>query len=264
MHPDPKIHTKLDPHGDRGVVSRITIDYPSRLNVLSTQSAAMLRQAIENASTNDELRVLVLTGAGDRAFIGGADIKEFAALDPDGARDFITGVHNVCQAIRDCPVPVIARIHGYCLGAGFEVAASCDLRVATTDSTFGMPEVKVGVPSVIEAALLPRLIGWGHTNELLLTGENIAAEEAASWGFLERIVDLQDLDGQVDAWVNAIVESAPLAVRAQKALIRRWDELPLSDAIQAGIDAFSDAYKTGEPAHYTEPFLNRRKDSSSN
>src|SRR6185503_218248 len=112
-------------------------------------------------------RVVVLTGAGERAFIGGADINEMAELDEESARVFISQLHEACAALRNLPVPVIARISGYCLGAGLEIAASCDLRVAADHSTFGMPEVRVGIPSVIEAALLPRLIGWGMAARLI-------------------------------------------------------------------------------------------------
>ncbi len=191
--------------------------------------------------------------------MGGADIKELAGLDPPGAEAFITRIHEVCRAIRDCPVPVIARIQGYCLGAGLEVAVSCDLRVATKDSVFGMPEVKVGVPSVVEAALLPRLIGWGRTNELLLTGENITAEEAGEWGLIERLVPAEDLDSQVASWLRSILDAAPQAVRLQKVLIRRWEDLALNEAIDLGVEMFRRAYETGEPAIYSRPFLERKQ-----
>lgn len=258
-HPEPEVRLDLDDYAAQGAVARITIDYPSRLNVLNTKSAGLLVEAFEKASLREELRAVVLTGSGGRAFIGGADIYEFAGLDPSQAKAFITRIHEVCRAIRNCPVPVIARIQGYCLGAGLEVAASCDLRVATKDSVFGMPEVKVGVPSVIEAALLPRLIGWGRTNELLLTGENIGAGEAEAWGLIERTVPVEDLDAQVTSWLNSILEAAPQAVRLQKALIRRWEELPLQESIEEGIEMFRRAYETGEPAIYTRPFFDRKK-----
>ncbi len=258
-HPDPKILLDFETHENQGVVALITVDYPSRLNVLNSKSAALLAETFKKVSMRDDLRAVVLSGSGDRAFIGGADIKEFAGLNPSGAEAFITRVHEVCQSIRDCPVPVIARIQGYCLGAGLEVAAACDLRVATPDSAFGMPEVKVGVPSVIEAALLPRLIGWGKTNELLLTGENVRAEEAAAWGLIERLVSKEELDAQVASWLDSILEAAPQAVRLQKELIRRWEELPLKESIEEGIVSFRRAFETGEPAIYTRPFLDRKK-----
>jgi enoyl-CoA hydratase len=214
---------------------------------------------ISELSRNDELRAVVLTGEGDRAFIGGADIAEMAQLDTTSARDFITGLHECCAALRDLPVPAIARIAGYTLGAGLEVAAACDLRVASDTSRFGMPEVKVGIPSVIEAALLPSLIGWGRTRQMLLLGETIDAQEAAAWGLIEKVVPLADLDHAVEEWIASILEAGASAVRLQKKLIRQWEDLPLSTAIEAGIDAFEAAFESSEPRVKMNQFLSRRK-----
>src|SRR5439155_1086231 len=126
--------------------------------------------AVKALEVDPELRLVIVTGAGERAFVGGADINELAALDTDSAREFITLVHRCCDGFHRLPVPVIARIDGYALGAGLELAAACDLRVASNRAVFGMPEVRVGIPSVVEAALLPQLIGYGRARRLLLTG----------------------------------------------------------------------------------------------
>jgi len=157
-----KVELQIEEIPDKGKIARLTLDYRERINIVNTPLLLQLRSAIESLHHDDQVRVLVLTGAGDKAFIGGADIREMVDLEPDSAREFITRLHNVCLAIREFPVPVIARICGYCIGGGLEIAASCDLRVATEDSTFSMPEVRVGIPSVIEAAILPRLMGWGN------------------------------------------------------------------------------------------------------
>ena len=141
-------------------VAVATIDNPARLNALSTPVMTQLVAALERLATDDALRVVVLHGAGERAFIGGADINEMGGFDPASARTFITLVHRSCDVFRRLPVPAIACIQGWTLGAGLEIAAACDLRFASTDARFGMPEVRVGVPSVVEAALLPGLIGW--------------------------------------------------------------------------------------------------------
>ncbi|PCJ61986.1 MAG: enoyl-CoA hydratase [Candidatus Hydrogenedentota bacterium] len=251
-----------DEHGDKGRVARVMMHNPARLNVLDTSMATQLAQSMKDVVQEEKLRAVVVTGAGDRAFIGGADIHEFSQLNPDSARTFITNIHLACQAIRDCPVPVIARIHGYCLGAGMEVAAACDMRIATIDSLFGMPEVQVGVPSVIEAALLPRIIGWGKTNELLLTGQTITAHEAKDFGFVERLVSTHALDMHLQEWIDDIVIAAPNAVRSQKKLIRTWEDVPLDQAIEAGIDVFSEAFETDEVQRFTAPFLNKKKKKS--
>jgi enoyl-CoA hydratase/carnithine racemase len=157
------------------------------------------------------------------------------------------------------PVPVIARIDGYALGAGLEVAVSCDLRVATTRAKFGMPEVKVGIPSVVEAALIPHLIGWGRARELLLLGEIIDADTALRWGLVERVVEPEALDREVDGIVRALLAAGPQAVRRQKRLMREWEQLPVDRAIAAGIDAFARSFDGDEPRQMMNAFLKRRR-----
>lgn len=141
----------------------------------------------------------------------------------------------MCKTLRDLPVPVIARVKGFCLGAGLELMAACDMHIASDNAIFGMPEVKIGLPSVVEAALLPQLIGWGRTRLLLYTGDNIDAQTALSWGLVEKVVPAADLDAALDRWVGSIVESGPKAIRLQKQLIREWEAMPVNDAIEAGI-----------------------------
>lgn len=243
-----------------GVVAHVVFDNARRLNVLNPPAIADLMGAFAELSRDPSLRVVVFCGVGGKAFIGGADIKHMVNLKtPDEARAFITSVHKLCQAIRDCPVPVIARLEGYTLGAGLEVAAACDIRIATESAAFGMPEVRVGVPSVIEAALLPRLIGWGRTAWLLLTAENIGARKAYEWGFLEDVAKTSEVGAAIDRCVASILEGTPQAVRAQKALMRRWEELPVAGAIQAGIDAFAQSVTTGEHTEKMAAFVNRKR-----
>ncbi len=240
-----------------GCVARIVVDRPAKLNALNSELISQLTDATARLNDNDRLRVVILTGRGDRAFIGGADISEMASLDEASAREFISGLHEACAALRSLPVPVIAKINGYCLGAGLEIAASCDLRVAADHSSFGMPEVRVGVPSVIEAALLPRLIGWGNAAELIYTGESISAKEALRRGLVERVVPRAALDQAVERWTRAILEAGPRAVRLQKALMREWERLPLDHAIERGVESFVTAYETDEPRKLMHRFLTR-------
>jgi enoyl-CoA hydratase len=189
--------------------------------------------------------VLIVTGEGDRAFVGGANPHELGALNPPKARDFLTLIHRMCKVLRDLPVPVIARVNGFCLGAGLEVMAACDMHIASDNAVFGMPEVKIGLPSVVEAALLPQLIGWGRTKLLLYTGDNIDARSA--------------LDAALVQWVTSIVESGPKAIRLQKELIREWEAMPVNDAIEAGIRCISRAYQTAEPTRMVSEAIQRLK-----
>jgi enoyl-CoA hydratase len=256
---EPKIELAFEKRDGDQVIARLVIDHQAKLNILNTALIEQLTTAVNSLRECAELRALVLTGAGDRAFIGGADVNEMASLDQASARAFITRLHQACVALRELPVPVIARISGYCLGAGLELAAACDLRVAAEHSQFGMPEVRVGIPSVIEAALLPRLIGWGKTAELVLTGDLISAVEALSCGLIERLAPLAQLDQVVERWVASILQAGPGAVRLQKELLRQWEQLPLDQAIAGGIEAFVAAYRSAEPRVLMERFRQRQR-----
>ena len=243
----------------RGAVARVVVDNRRKLNVLDSALMDRLAAAFDALARDDLLRVAVLTGEGTRAFIGGADIAEMAILDEAGARAFITRIHRCCEAIRRLPVPVIARIQGYALGGGLEIAAACDLRIAADDAVFGMPEVKIGIPSVVEAALLPTLVGWGRARQILYTGQNFSAADAERWGLVERVVPAAALDEAVDATVDAILACGPRAIRLQKSLIAAWEKLPLGAAIEAGIESFVDSWTTDEPRQAMNAFLAARK-----
>lgn len=243
---DAGVHVKISEDGGPRIAT-VVVDNQKKLNCLGTPRVVALREIFERLAQDDRLRAVVLTGAGDRAFIGGADLDELGGLCADSARLYITRLHKACRAIRDCPVPVIARVNGFCLGAGLEVAASADMRVASRNAVFGMPEVHMGLPSVIEAALLPGLIGWGRTREILLTGETFGADAALSMGFVQKVVPPSELDMAVTHWIELIARATPAAVRSQKALMNRWERVSVEEGVMAGIDALSDAYKTGEP-----------------
>src|SRR5213593_896731 len=164
----------------------------------------------------------------------------------------------VIDAVHRAPFPVLAAVHGACLGAGFELALACDLRVAAADASFGLPEVRVGVPSVIQAALLPPLIGPGRAAEMLLLGTPVDAPRALAWGLVNRVVDAAALATVVDETLAALLACAPGAVRAQKALMIRWRETDLPSAVRAGIDAFAACYTGDEPREGAAAFLEKR------
>ncbi|HET7849282.1 MAG TPA: enoyl-CoA hydratase [Pseudolabrys sp.] len=258
MSASARIDLRLDKR-DAGTVAYVTIDNRAKLNTLDRALMTEFIAQVEGLGTREDLRVLVLAGAGEKAFIGGADIPEMAALDRDSARDFITLVHRTCDCLRRLPVPVIARIDGYALGAGLEVAVSCDLRIATSRAQFGMPEVKVGIPSVVEAALIPRLIGSGRARELLMLGGTIDAETALKWGLVERVVEPGALDRETEKVVASLLATGSRAVRLQKELMRAWEQLPLDDAIAAGADTYVRAFETDEPQRMLSAFVRRKR-----
>lgn len=244
---------------DSGTIAHVTVDNRAKLNTLDSALMIEFIEKVEALAAREDLRALVLTGAGDKAFVGGASIPEMAALTRDSAEGFITLVHRTCDCLRRLPVPVIAAIDGYALGAGLEVAVSCDLRVATTRAKFGMPEVKVGLPSVVEAALIPRLVGFGRARELLMLGEIIDAATALRWGLIERMVEPDALGREVESMLVALMSAGAQAVRAQKALMRHWENHSVDAGIIAGIDAFVRAYETDEPGRMLSAFVNRKR-----
>jgi enoyl-CoA hydratase/carnithine racemase len=241
-----------------GRVAVVTVDHQRKLNILDSALMRAFVDTFEHLAQDDAVRAVVLRGAGERAFVGGADIREMAQLDPAGAERFITLLHHACAAPRRLKVPVIAVLRGWVLGAGLELAVSCDLRIAARDARFSMPEVRVGIPSVIEAALLPNLIGWGRTRWLLLTGQAIDAQRALDWGLVEEIVPPEQLEAVLDLLLDAILAGGPNAIRLQKALIARWEDATPTEAIRAGIDAFRTAFHTDEPGTMLRHFLEQK------
>ncbi|MGW6397671.1 enoyl-CoA hydratase [Streptomyces sp. NPDC055134] len=247
-------------HVDDNGIATLTITHAKSLNILGTPVIQDLVEAVDQLRARDDVRVLVLRGTGDKAFIGGADIYEMAGLDNESAKAFISRLRGLCDALREFPVPVIARISGSCLGGGLEVALACDLRLGTDDSQYGMPEVKVGIPSVIHAALLPRLVGNSRATWLLLTGENIDAATAHDWGLIQELVPAADVDAAVDRTARGLAALGPDVIRQQKRLLRSWEDLPLTQAIDETVDVFGRAFTTGEPQKYMDEFKNRKRE----
>ena len=242
-----------------GQVAYVTVDNVAHRNRLGKSGKDDLVAAFSKLAANENLRVAVLTGGGDKSFIAGSDISEMRDQDVAGQREVGTKTHFACDAIRQLPVPVLARINGYCLGSGMELAAACDMRAAADHAKFGMPEVKFGLPSGMEACLLPLLLGWGKTNEIVLTGEMMDAQEAYRCGFLERLVPAAGLDAAIENWVAAICAAGPRAVRLQKSLVRDWERMSIRDAIHQGIRVCAEARTTDEPVRLMQAFIDRKK-----
>lgn len=243
---------------DRRLVATVTVNNPEQRNALGNAGKRELAEALEQVSVTDGLRVVILTGAGDKSFIGGANLKEMPAFVRHDASEGPTLTHRVCEAIRRTPVPVVARINGWCLGAGLEIAASCDMRAAADTARFGMPEVLFGLPSGMEACLLPQLIGWGKTRELVFTGRHIGCAEAMACHLVERAAAPDKLDEAVEDWVVAILTAGPNAIRAQKELIRDWERMSIADAVQQGIRAVAAAHGSDEAKGLMDAFLKRK------
>ena len=219
-----------------GPVARIFLNRPEKANALNSAMLEELRNAFHNLASEPGLRVVVLGGKG-KTFCGGADTRELGSLNASNAGAFVEKIHRVCAAIRELPVPVVARLHGAVIGAGLEIAAACDLRVAADGTKFAMPEVKLGIPSVVEAALLPRLMGSGRAAWLVLTGEAIDARRALEWGLIEEIGDGETL-------LKNILAGGREALGVQKHLLQLWDEASLATSVAASIERFARIHTT--------------------
>jgi enoyl-CoA hydratase len=215
-----------------GGVARIFLNRPQKVNALDSALLHALLEAVRQIPA--ETRVVVLGGHG-KAFCGGADVNELSALTAFTAGSFVAGIHDVCEALRRLPVPVLARLHGAVIGAGLEIAAACDLRIAAEGTTFAMPEVRLGIPSVVEAALLPRLMGSGRAAWLVLTGQAIDARRALEWGLVEEIGG----DDALERLVETLLKNDAHALATQKELLQLWEEAPLADCIARSIDLFA-------------------------
>lgn len=238
-------------------VARVTLDRPP-LNILTPALIADLGAAFRGLRGDPAVRVVVLGGAG-RAFSAGVEVQAMRDLDPVSARTLIEGLHATIRALEEVEAPVVARLHGHVLGGALELVMACDLRIAAASCRLGMPEITVGIPSVIDAVLMPGLIGWGRAAELILTGEPVDAAVAERWGLVNRVVPDAALDAEVEAWVARLLALPPHALRLQTALLRRWRRTGLDAAVALSVDAFASAYATDEPRRAMQGFLDRRR-----
>jgi enoyl-CoA hydratase len=234
-----------------------TLDRPP-LNLFEPTLIHAVRESFDALAADRATRLAVIVGNG-RAFTAGMDVRVLRDLDVARARELIVALHDAIAAVHRAPFPVIAAVHGPCLGAGFELALACDLRVAATSASFGLPEVRVGVPSVIQAALLPPMVGPGRAAEMLLTGAPITAATALDWGLVNRVVADDQLRATAQEVAASILAAGPEAIRLQKELIVRWRERDLPTAVRHGINAFTAAYATDEPREGTSAYLEKRR-----
>ena len=242
-----------------GRVATVTLNQPARLNVLNSALIHDATHALAQVGTDERLIAVVLTGAG-RAFVAGADVREMRDLGPEEARTFITHLHGLFATIRGMSQIVIAAVNGPALGAGCELAAACDLRIASEDATFGMPEVRVGIPSVIEAALLVPLIGLSRAADWVYTGDVVDATAAERMGFVNRLTPAGAALDAARTLANRLATYSPAALQLQKSLVRRWYYDDTMDrAIKLGIDQFAAAYRGPDPREAMTAFLEKRE-----
>jgi len=243
-----------------GAVAIVTINRPAVLNALNTQTLEELSRAAQALQRDDSVRAVVLTGAGDKSFVAGADIKELAVQTPTSGREHALAGQRVFDAIEHLGKPVIAAINGYALGGGCELAMACTLRIAADTAKIGQPEIALGLlPGYAGTQRLPRLVGKGHAMAMILTGAPITAAEALRIGLVNRVVGASDLMTEARAWAAQLAANAPIAMRYIMNAVNTGAEMPFADACQYEATLFGLVASTEDMHEGTSAFLEKRK-----
>jgi enoyl-CoA hydratase len=234
----------------------ITLSRPAKRNALTRPLIEQLTQELLEAASGPA-RGIVLAADGP-SFCAGVDLHEFADGTPESGRALILALSELCRTVRRLPKPVACAIQGYCLGGALELAACCDFRVCTPDAQLGMPEVFLGIPSVIDAVMLQHQIGAGRASELLLTGESISGETAYAWGLANRFCQLEELIDVAAGLVRLATRHDPDVIAAQKRLHDEWLNLPYEQAVTRSMDALVEAFRVGRPQEIAKERLRDR------
>ena len=228
------------------------------LNLLGREVLSALKIELDRLDQDRSVRALILTGSGDRAFSAGVDLHQMKDLDPAGAESFITALHGPARKLLTMAIPAVAAIRGPCLGGALELILACDIRIAAADAVFGLPEVQVGIPSVIEASLLPPTIGLGRARRLLLTGETVDAYEALAMGLVDRVVPVDQLMTVAHETAGTFMGMSRNVLASQKDIVANWLELGEEESAAFTIKEFVRIFTTPVPHEGMSAFLEKR------
>ena len=243
---------------DSGITT-ITFNRPKALNALSNDLLYEFNDALDEITMDESIRVLILTGSGDKSFIAGADITELATFNTLQAKVFAQNGHNIINRLPELPIPVIAAVNGYALGGGSEMALACDFIYASTNAMFGLPEITLGlIPGFGGTQRLPRLIGSNRAKEMIFTGKMINAEEAEKIGLVNRIYSPESLIENVLKTAQTISAKGKVALRAAKQTVNAGIETDLSTGCRMEIDAFALCMASEDAKEGTQAFLEKR------
>ncbi len=245
---------------DQGAIRRITVNRPDKLNALNAATLDALLAAFEAAAGDPAVRVVVLTGAGPKAFVAGADIAEMSALSAVEGRDFSLRGQRLMRRIETLPKPVIAMVNGFALGGGLELAMACHLRIASDNAKVGQPEINLGlIPGFGGSQRLLRLAGRAATLELCLLGAPITAERAYQLGIINKVVAADALEAETLQWAEQLAQAAPLALRGNLDVIHVGGECAIEEGLQYESAQFGLMFSTEDMREGTRAFLERRK-----
>ena len=240
-------------------VAIITINRPEKRNALNIQTRAEGAAVLDELRSDDDVRVVVFTGAGDKAFIAGADIAEFAQRTAITQREVMLE-RGLFNAVDTFPKPVIAMVNGYCLGGGCELALACDIRVASDKASFGQPEINLGIiPGGGGTQRLTRLVGEGKAMEMILSGEIINADEAFRIGMVNHVVPADQLETRTMEIANRIAEKSPIALRLAKEAVKLASRSNLDEGLRREVDLFALCFSSEDKDEGVKAFLEKRK-----
>jgi len=243
-----------------GAIVVVTVNRPKVLNALNSQTVDELRRAILDLKQDDTVRVVILTGAGEKAFVAGADINELAVQTPTSGREHALAGQHVFDVVENMGKPVIAAINGYALGGGCELAMACTLRLAADTAKLGQPEIALGlIPGYAGTQRLSRLVGRGKAMEMILTGAPIAADEAMRIGLVNRVVAAGELMAEAKKLATQLAASAPIAMRYIINAVNKGAEMPFAEACQYEATLFGLVASTDDMREGTAAFLQKRK-----
>ena len=243
-----------------GEIATVTINRPKSLNALNSEVLTELGQAFSLLATDSEVGIVILTGAGEKSFVAGADITQMKDLTPLEARQFAILGQATSSLIENLPQPVIAAVNGFALGGGCELAMACDIRVAGENAKFGQPEVGLGVTAGFGGTQrLPRLVGRGKAKEILFTGDVYSAQEALEMGLVERVVPAAELKDYVTNLAKKIMAKGPVAVRLSKSAVNKGLDMDLANALAYEAEVFALCFASGDQKEGMTAFVEKRK-----
>lgn len=237
-------------------VATLTIDRPQVLNALDSDTRLEMTAALREVQDSESLRVLVITGAGDRAFSAGQDLNEARNFEGEQAEDWVEEFDTLYEEILDLDIPVIAKLNGSAIGAAFQVALLCDFRIASDRSEVGMNEINIGIPCILGGWMIKNMAGWIAAAEITLTGKVLDADEARELNLVNDVVPDDELDEAVDDLASTLAEKPPVSMKWQKRWLRelRFEE-NLREVSDRGKEIHSEVYDSGEPEEYMDKFL---------
>jgi len=244
----------------RESIAFVTINRPDKLNALNANVVTELATAADEIATRDDVAGAIVTGAGPKSFVAGADIGELAPLDPFGAKAVALKGQEMCRKIETCGKPVVAAVNGFALGGGCELAMACHIRVASEKAKFGQPEVKLGlIPGYGGTQRLPRLVGKGRALEIILSGRMVGAEEALQMGLVNKVVAPEGVLDEAEKMLRGILAMGPVAVRLSIEAVDQGFDMPIEDGFDLEANLFGLVAASEDKAEGTKAFLEKRE-----